>query len=216
MIDLRDDALAVRRMLEKAVRRYAPLRAQRRSAKRYLLLTRIDMIYSLGDTQASPWISLCLDTSADAEPGDDYTHANFAMLKRKHWLPAVKAVCEGRKADLVATDGKSQKVGDAALGRAIGKFLVASLLAAREDGVFSSLPLAKRCMLGVEDPTTGEFGWPSYKDRGKDNLAELSAAPARGRKEPALGSKPSRRSGRVARPCPASTRRSSLPDSRDQ
>jgi hypothetical protein len=30
-------------------------------------------------------------------------------------------------------------------------------------------------MLGVEDPTTGEFGWPIYKDRGKDNLAEPRA-----------------------------------------
>ena len=37
-------------------------------------------------------------------------------------------------------------------------------------GIFVKLPKAQRCELGVEDPTTGEFGWPSYDDRGKENL----------------------------------------------
>ena len=45
------------------------------------------------------------------------------------------------------------------------------LLEAREKGVFNDLPRADRCELGVEDPTTGEFGWPRYEDRGKKNLA---------------------------------------------
>jgi hypothetical protein len=44
------------------------------------------------------------------------------------------------------------------------------LLEARTKGVFRDLPKAERCELGVEDPTTGEFGWPSYDDRGKENL----------------------------------------------
>jgi hypothetical protein len=44
------------------------------------------------------------------------------------------------------------------------------LPAAREKGVFAGLPKADRCELGVEDPTTGAFGWPAYDDRGKKNL----------------------------------------------
>ena len=52
----------------------------------------------------------------------------------------------------------------------IGKFLVDSLLEARANGVFADLPKADRCELGVEDPTTGAFGWPVYEDRGKKNL----------------------------------------------
>jgi hypothetical protein len=54
----------------------------------------------------------------------------------------------------------------------IGKFLVDMLLAARDKGVFTDLPKADRCQLGVEDPTTGEFGWPAYEERGKTNLVK--------------------------------------------
>jgi hypothetical protein len=43
-------------------------------------------------------------------------------------------------------------------------------------GIFAGLPKSQRCELGVEDPTTGEFEWPNYEDRGKENLAEPGAA----------------------------------------
>ena len=58
----------------------------------------------------------------------------------------------------------------AGLTETIGKFLVDLLREARTSGVFASLPKADRCELGVEDPTTGEFGWPAYAARGKKNL----------------------------------------------
>jgi hypothetical protein len=71
----------------------------------------------------------------------------------------------------VKLDGKTTKCDDAGLGQQIGKFLVSILLEARAAGMFTNLPKGERCELGVEDPTTGEFGWPNYDDRGKENLA---------------------------------------------
>jgi hypothetical protein len=53
---------------------------------------------------------------------------------------------------------------------AIGEFLVALLLTARDGGTFDGLPKAARCELGVEDPYT-PWGWPAYEERGKQNLA---------------------------------------------
>lgn len=67
-------------------------------------------------------------------------------------------------------NGKARKCDDIQLTEAIGKFLTAMLLEVRQKGVFTDLPKADRCELGVEDPTTGEFGWPNYEDRGKANL----------------------------------------------
>jgi hypothetical protein len=174
-IDLRKDAVAVRQMLERAFAKYAARHAAHKSKKRFQPVTRIDLHFSLADGYATPWIALCLDCNADAGPGDSYAHPNFAMLYRKGWLPAVQTVCDGRKIEVTTGEGNKEKLGDARLTRAIGAFLVSALLKARDDGVFSALPLAERCMLGVEDPTTGAFGWPIYKDRGKDNLAEPSA-----------------------------------------
>lgn len=192
MIDLRKDALDLRRMLEDAVRKYAARHADR--TKRFPPVTRIDLTFSLGDSHSEPWISLCLDSQVGTKPGGGYTHADFATLTRKAWLPAVQTVCDGRKAELVTIEGERQKLNNSGLIRAIGSFLVASLLSAREDGVLAALPLADHCELGVEDPTTGAFGWPTYKDRGKENLAK----PGRG---------PDRRSGRASRNSKSSTRR---------
>ncbi len=194
-IDLRKDERAIRKMLAQAGRRYASRHTDRKAAQRCPPLTRIDLHYSLGDSLSTPWIALCLDSAAGAQPGDGYSHANFAMLLRKDWLSAVQLVNDGRKVDVVTTDGKPRKLGASGLGRAIGAFLVSALLTARKDGVFAALPLANGCELGVEDPTTGDFGWPSYSDRGKDNLVGTNPASDRGRHKASRASKSSSRHG---------------------
>ena len=53
--------------------------------------------------------------------------------------------------------------GEMAAGNAIG------VLEARQQGTFIGLPKASACELGVEDPTTGSFGWPAYEQRGRDD-----------------------------------------------
>lgn len=171
-IDLQTDAADVQAMLADAVRRYTAKHKANATAKKHPPVSRIDLIYSLGDSESTPWVHLHFDTKPGSEPDGDPTHPDFGKLLRKAWLPAVQAVCEEETVSVVKPDGKSRKCDDASLSETIGKFLVHMLLEARDNGVFADLPKADRCELGVEDPTTGEFGWPNYDDRGKKNLVK--------------------------------------------
>jgi hypothetical protein len=171
-IDLRKDAVDVQAMLADAVRRYIAKHKASASAKKHPPVSRIDLIFSLGDSEATPWVHLHFDTKPGGEPDGDPTHPDFGKLTREAWLPGVQAVCEEETVTVVKPDGKSRKCDDAALVETIGKSLVDMLMEARDKGVFVDLPKADRCELGVEDPTTGEFGWPNYDDRGKKNLVK--------------------------------------------
>jgi hypothetical protein len=171
-IDLRIDADDVQGMLAKAIGKYIAKHKTAATAKKHPPVTRIDLIYSLGDSVSTPWVYLNLDTKPGGEPDGNPTHPDFAKLTREDWLPAFRAVCEEETVSVVRQDGKSKKCDEAALRETIGKFLVDMLLEAREKGVFAGLPTANRCELGVEDPTTGAFGWPAYDDRGKKNLVK--------------------------------------------
>jgi hypothetical protein len=158
-IDMRQCADDFRRMLTDAVQRYhaAPV-------------TRIDLAFSLGDSESIPWVHLHLDTKPGSEPDGDPSHPDFGKLSRPDWLPAVQAVCEEETVDVIGLDGESHSCDEVELSTQIGEFLVSVLLNARAEGVFAALPRAERCELGVEDPTTGDFGWPNYEDRGQENL----------------------------------------------
>jgi hypothetical protein len=164
------DAADVQGMLADAVRSYTAKHKAAATATRHPPVSRIDLIFSLGDSESTPWVHLHFDTKPGSEPDGDPTHPDFAELTREAWLPAVQAVCEEETVSVVKQDGKAKKSDDAALTETIGKFLVDMLLEARDKGAFAELPKADRCELGVEDPTTGEFGWPAYDDRGKSNL----------------------------------------------
>jgi len=169
-IDLRKDAIDVQKMLKKAVRKYVMKHLGERAAKKYPPVTRIDLTFSLGDSESIPWLNLNIDTKPGSEPDGDPTHPDFAALFRTGWLPAAIAVCHEKEVKVIGTEGKAILCDDAKLTETIGKFLVECLLAARKEGLFADLPKNQRCELGVEDPTTGEFGWPAYENRGKKNL----------------------------------------------
>lgn len=47
------------------------------------------------------------------------------------------------------------------------------VLKARADGVFTRLPKAPSCELGVEH-FSGAYGWPVYEERGQNNLVEAN------------------------------------------
>jgi len=171
-IDLQKDTVDVQGMLADAVRKYAAKHKAAGTAKKHPPVSRIDLTFSLGDSDSTPWVHLHFDTKPGSEPDGDPSHPDFAKLTRKTWLPAVQAVCDGEKISVVKPDGKTRKCDAAELTETIGKFLVDMLLKARTNGVFAELPKADRCELGVEDPTNGEFGWPAHDDRGKKNLVK--------------------------------------------
>jgi hypothetical protein len=170
LIDLRRDATDIQSMLADAVKRYATKHLSARTAKNHPPVTRIDLVFSLGDSQSTPWVHLHFDTEPGSKPDGSPTHPDFGKLPRELWLPAVQAVSKGAMASVVTHDGKSKRCDDAALTEVIGTLLVALLLKSRDDGLFSNLPKGDRCELGVEDPTTGAFGWPTYEQRGRENL----------------------------------------------
>jgi hypothetical protein len=170
-IDLCQDAIAIRAMLTEAVRTYVRKHLAATTAKNHPPVTRIDMTFSLGDSQSTPWVHLNFDTKPGSEPDGDPSHWGFGQLERDSWLPAVQAVCDAEKVEVVQLDGKTRECDAGEFGRQIGDFLVSMLKEARAAGLFAALPRAERCELGVEDPTSGEFGWPNYEDRGKENLA---------------------------------------------
>lgn len=169
-IDLRTDAADVQRLLGDAVRDYLLKHQAASTAKTHPPVSRIDLAFSLGDGESAPWVHLHLDTKPGGEPDGDPTHPDYATLPREAWLPAVEAVCRGGAVRVLTPDGGSRECDDTSLADALGNFLVAALTEARGRGVFAALPRTPRCELGVEDPTTGDFGWPSYEDRGKENL----------------------------------------------
>ena len=169
-IDLKKDALDIQKLLADGVKKYIAKHKSSSTAKKHPPVTRIDLVYSLGDSESTPWVHLNFDTKPGSEPDGDPTHPDFGKLQRKNWLSAVQAVCEDEKVSVTLLNGKAKKCGDEALAETIGKFLVDMLLEARTNGVFAELPQADHCELGVEDPSTGEFGWPNYEDRGKKNL----------------------------------------------
>ena len=171
-IDLRTDAVDIQAMLVESIERYTAKHQAKATSKKYPPVSRIDLIYSLGDSESTPWVQFHLDTKPGAEPDGDPTHPEFATLDREAWLPAVQAVCEDETVTVVKADGKSRQCDDSSLSDVIGKFLVQMLLKARDNGVFANLPRLDPCELGVEDPTSGDFGWPHYEDRGKKNLVK--------------------------------------------
>jgi hypothetical protein len=169
-LDLRNDADDLRGMIKDAVRRYAALHRAGKTAESHPPVTRVDLAYSLGDGESTPWVFLYFDTKPGSEPDGDPTHPDFARLFRENWLPAVVEVFEGRKVEVTRVDGKARKCDEDKLREEVGTFLVSLLLAAKADGTFADLPRDTRCELGVEDPTTGGFGWPIYEERGRKNL----------------------------------------------
>jgi len=171
-IDLQNDAVDVRAMLVEGVRKYAAKHAAPGTAKKHPPVTRIDLSFSLGDSESTPWVHLSFDTKPGSEPDGDPTHADFVKLPCKGWLAAFQAACDGEQVKITQANGKTKKCSDEELMNTIGKFLVDSLIEARSNGVFADLPKGDTCELGVEDPTTGEFGWPAYEDRGKKNLVK--------------------------------------------
>jgi hypothetical protein len=169
-LDLQQEKVALHDMLTDAVRQFVAKHRQAASTQNHPNVTRIDLIFSLSDGEATPWVHLNFDTKPRAGPDGDPTHPDFAKMSCDNWLPAVRAVCEGELVTVVGQDGKPREGGDADLTMAVGDFLVGILLEAPESGTFAALPMDAPCELGVEDPTTGEFGWPPYDERGETNL----------------------------------------------
>lgn len=169
-VDLRKDAIKFREMLARAVTMYASKHADARAGKKHPPVTRIALIYLLGDGQSTPSVHMCLDSRPNSEPDGEYSHYDFARVTRSGWLGAVQLMCNGDNVPVSLLDGTTRECVDDEFEKLVGEFLVSVLVSVRDEGVFAELPRGKRCELEVEEGMNGTFGWPHYEDRGKENL----------------------------------------------
>ncbi len=171
-IDLKEDAAKVRAMLFDNVAKYVKLHRDPKTAGEHRPVSRIDLWFWLYDGGLSPpFVLLHLDTRPESEPDGTWSHESFAEVKLPRWRRSIEKMIEGEMVEFVMRDGSVRK-GDAdQIESVFGEFLVDVLKSARADGVFKILPKSAGCELGVESDD-GEFGWPVYEERGRENLAE--------------------------------------------
>ena len=138
--------------------------------KRPKLVSRIDFGFEFGQGNE---LWLVFDTRPDAEPDGQWTlqAGKVTELKRPNW-PIWDEVPNDEVVYFIDLKGKKVNVmknPDEKICRIVGDAMKHALTAAREEGVFDALPKAERCEMGVEN-MEGFYGWPLYKDRGKENL----------------------------------------------
>jgi hypothetical protein len=119
------------------------------------------------------WVALVFDTRPDAEPDGEWnSYIKDTLFARPTWLEASLAL-ETEAVDVILPNGMTCAVAvEDDFERFIGLFgelLKSVLLKARADGIFKLLPTAKECHISVEEHD-GQYAWPSYKDRGKEDL----------------------------------------------
>jgi hypothetical protein len=123
----------------------------------------------------NPEIFIRFDTRPVFEPDGEWTHPEFARLKRARWGKFVES-CEdaGGKGAVIDANGDRYEIAEIESEERfvgwLGEALVAALKTSRNAGVFKPLKKAARCELGVEEAADGAFGWPRYENRGKENL----------------------------------------------
>ena len=118
-------------------------------------------------------MALVFDTRPDAEPDGEWNaHIEGNVLERPKWL-AVFEANERQSVRVVMPDGIERELPPESYDEfttMLGDLLKSVVLKAGAGGVLESLPKAPRCELGVEEHD-GNYGWPVYEERGRENLA---------------------------------------------
>lgn len=164
-LDLRKEFAAVYKYLAKRVSKFNP--------KKYKGLGGPETVQEIHlgfDFVHDGWVAVVFDTRPDAEPDGEWT-ANIEgnNLKLARWHDASEQIC-GQPLQLIQLDGsRTELPTNSELAIPLGEMLKAVLIQARSDGFFAELPKSPGCQFGVEH-LGGAYGWPSYEDRGRENL----------------------------------------------
>lgn len=167
VIDIRED---VRELLEYVRRRVDEHIAKAAKVKKLPPVKMIEFGFEFGQGN---WVALVFDTRPDAEPDGEWSRGiNKLLLERPNW-PIWHKLPDDAKVEFIDLKGKKVNVmknPDKMICKIIGDALKYVLITAWDKGVFRRLPKAGKCELGVEN-LEGLYGWPAYRDRGKENLA---------------------------------------------
>lgn len=173
-IDLREDAIILRRELESRVESIA--------AAKPASLSALEFGYSCDQ---SGWIFIHADERPQHERDGQWTTKinEDQCIEFGHWIEAVESRFEGESFRVVKTDGipfdvpafdeDADELDDGAddpFVVAIGEMILDVLMNAKSDGVFGTLSTFGAVQLDIED-FNGGWGWPEYDDLGKTNLA---------------------------------------------
>ena len=161
VIDLRNDAETIRVLLKSRVSAFLSIHGT---------VSRIEVGYSF---EQNGFVSVHFDTRENAKPDGSWAqNIEGNSVECPHWPAAFEAI-EGGEVAFVLADGKQLSLAadtdSEQLAAIIGMVVKKTLLDARDNGVFASLPKAQRCELAAEE-LEGRYGWPDYEDRGTENL----------------------------------------------
>ena len=130
---------------------------------------RVSIIAIGYEVDQSGWIAIVFDMRENAEPDGQwglYTGDN--MLEMDHWFKAIDNMYKNEDSiEITLLDGNVKLIdfeSEAEDLNIFGDMIKEVLIKARESELFSKLPLADRCIMGVEE-LAGSYGWPHYKNR---------------------------------------------------
>jgi hypothetical protein len=165
MVDLRRDA--------RKVEDYVRTQVVKWRKKATAAVKRIQLGFGYGD---SNFVALHFDTRANSAPDGEWAkHIQENELEMPLWNKILQAWGD-KPLRLILPNGterhvtESDNCNEKALAALFGEMLKGVLLSARAEGAFEELRKAEHCELGVEE-LEGNYGWPRYEDRGKENLA---------------------------------------------
>jgi hypothetical protein len=123
------------------------------------------------------WVALVFDTRPDAKSDGHWQfHIRENRVDFGHWFDALEPMQEAEYGDgkaepltIILHDGDVKTLQNYDVEEVagyIGAMLRQVLVDARDSGLLAQLPLAGKCLMGVEEHD-GYYGWPHYKDRFK-------------------------------------------------
>lgn len=126
------------------------------------------------------YVSLVFDTRKDAEVDGEWTQYldETTMLNFSKWSDFYERVCDGKSANLIKHDGKSENTqfqivdedelinekSEKLINAYFGTMLSDLMIDLRENESFSGLPLEKDAFFVIEE-FDGNFFWPTYRSR---------------------------------------------------
>jgi len=167
--DLRQDFVEIYTHIAEQVRNFDPAGSNVLGDSGLVKMIEVGYEY-----EQSGWLVVVFDTRPDANPDGEWTgRIDGNELARPHWFEAGEALFEGHLITIIQLDG-TEKLMKLLFDFVdiIGEMLRVLLLKARADGLFTKIPKAPGCELGIEH-FDGGYGWPMFEDRGKENLAEV-------------------------------------------
>jgi len=126
------------------------------------------------------WVALVFDTRPDASPDGEWNSwIGPNEFERARWFEAFDELCEsGTPLEIITLKGKKRRIKECdeeTVAELFGDLLRDALISARDAGLFEALPLAKVCLMGVEEQS-GAYGWPAWEKRKKEGRVNKSTS----------------------------------------